>query len=85
MMDIIMKKIETDRRILQAKKEKSERKNFRFSSSYGTRTRVFAVRGRRLDRLTNEPCLENIPYSFLKCKRFLISNQKIKDTHERCP
>ena len=26
-----------------------------FSSPYGNRTRVFAVRGRRLNRLTNEP------------------------------
>ena len=30
------------------------------SSQYGNRTRVFAVRGRRLDPLTNWPCLNRL-------------------------
>ena len=39
------------------------------SSPYGNRTRVSAVRGRRLNRLTNEPFI-TIAYDFYNCKCF---------------
>ena len=42
------------------------------SSSYGNRTRVFAVRGRRLDRLTNEPYCKYISRMFRKSKSFFV-------------
>ena len=49
------------------------------SSSYGNRTRDSAVRGRRLNRLTNEPCI-TIPYDFYNCKCFFkkFSRKKIR-------
>ena len=40
---------------------------------YGNRTHIFAVRGRRLSRLTKGPCLTDldiIPHLFRKCNRF---------------
>ena len=40
-----------------------------FSSPYGNRTRVSAVRGRRLNRLTNEPCII-LSYTILFVKYF---------------
>ena len=40
-----------------------------FSSPYGNRTRVSAVRGRRLNRLTNEPFII-LPDGTVKVNRF---------------
>ena len=62
------------------------------NSPYGNRTRVSAVRGRRLNRLTNEPCkiitfigtvVKHFFYFFLKLPetRFLIGFFDLSDLH----
>lgn len=47
------------------------------SSSYGNRTRVSAVRGRRLNRLTNEPYLHIIQDNKKNVKGFFEKNRKM--------
>ena len=46
--------------------------NYLGGDPYGNRTHIFAVRGRRLNRLTKGPSFDFaiIPYSFPHCKSF---------------
>ena len=68
-------------RLLQygsAKRKTPHLRCFLFGDPYGNRTHIFAVRGRRLNRLTKGPCVDCdiITHSFRKSKPFFTRFSK---------